>query len=70
MARRVELDRGIPLIYVEEAWKRTERYGVYERGGPKSMDGHRVVPIDPQLAEMLRALVSQRRGNEEVFQTA
>ena len=70
VARRVELDRDVPLINVEEAWKRTERYGVYERGGPKSMDGHRVVPIDPQLAEILRALISHRRGNEEVFQTA
>lgn len=36
MARRVELNRDIPLVNVEEAWKRTERCGVYERGGPRA----------------------------------
>ena len=68
-ARRIELDLQPPRINVEEARKRTERYGRYERGGPKSLEGNRVVPIDPVLARVLRPLVEQRKGNEEVFRT-
>lgn len=68
-ARRIELDHEPPRINVEEAWKRTDQYGCYERGGPKSLEGNRVVPIDPELAALLRPLVAERRGNEEVFVT-
>lgn len=68
-ARRIELAHEPPRINVEEAWKRTDQYGRYERGGPKSLEGNRVVPIDPELAALLRPLVAERRGNEEVFLT-
>ncbi|MBI1352118.1 MAG: tyrosine-type recombinase/integrase [Actinomycetales bacterium] len=68
-ARRVELDREPPLINVEEAWKRTEQYGRYERGGPKSLEGNRIIPIDPELAALLRPLVDGKKGNAEVFVT-
>jgi integrase len=68
-ARRIELDQEPPRINVEEPWKRTDQYGRYERGGPKSLEGNRVVPIDPELAALLRPLVAERRGNEEVFLT-
>jgi integrase len=56
-ARRIELDHEPPRINVEEGWKRTDQYGRYERGGPKSLEGNRVVPIDPELAALLRPLV-------------
>jgi len=68
-ARRLELDHEPPRINVEEAWKRTDQYGRYERGGPKSLEGNRVVPIDPELAALLRPLAAQRKGSEEVFLT-
>lgn len=58
-----------PRINVEEAWKHTDQYGRYERGGPKSLEGNRVVPIDPALAALLRPLIAERRDNEEVFRT-
>lgn len=68
-ARRIELDHEPARINVEEAWKRTDQYGRYERGGPKSLEGNRVVPIDPELAALLKPIVAERKGNQEVFLT-
>lgn len=68
-ARRVVLDGDMPLINVQEAWKRTEAWGRYEKGGPKSLEGNRIVPIDPELVALLRPIKGLRKGNEELFRT-
>jgi len=68
-ARRVALTHKPPVIYVQEAYKRTDQYAVFEKGATKSEQGMRVVPIDGHLKKILTPLVRGKKPDDEVFTT-
>ena len=67
--RRVDLSVKPPTIYVQTAWTRTDQYGKYVKGSPKTHTGYRTVPIDPVLGGILAPLIKHKKSTDTVFLT-
>jgi len=58
------------LISVEQAWKRTEQFGTFETGDPKTARGTRKIPMDRELIEVIKPLLARKKAQDLVFVTA
>jgi len=66
MVGACDLDAPIPIVRVQQAWKRTGKSS-RELGPPKTRKGRRTISLSPQLANQLRPLVEKRPADAYVF---
>lgn len=63
----VDLDGPVPVVHVVKAWKRMG--SGYAVGPPKTKAGQRTVALSPEVADVLRPLLEDRRAGDYLFTT-